>query len=219
MRKTFSITMFFIVAAFNMFSQNHPAEVNFRDGSTFTGYADFNNNGKLLFRMDTLREPTKFDGLDVKSIYFEEEPYNSFEYVFLDDKFKLLQKICEGELVAYAYYSDEYSSQITLDDEERETLDRLQKTAMVGNPGIIGANGVRTGGGYYKPGMFIRNHRFYLKWSDSDKILDIKNDFRKEALIIFQNCPGLVRRIKSREWKYKDIKTIVEYFNDYCSDY
>ncbi len=199
-------------------SQDYPAAVTFRDGSSFSGYADFQNNGTLLFRMDTLSEPDKFDGIDVKTVDFEEEPYNKFEYIILDGKLMLLQKICEGELEAYAYYNEEYSFQITLDDEERKALDRLQK-ASSSSPTIMNYNGNNIGVGAYSLDMFYRNHRFYIKWEDSDQLLDIKSHFRKDALELFKDCPGLVRRIKTREWKYKDLKKIVEYYNDYCSDY
>jgi hypothetical protein len=217
MKKGVLTILFSLLFTLSIMAQNHPAEVIFRDGSKFSGYADFDKNGKLLFRVDTLSKASKFEGLDVKTISFTEEPYNVFDFVLLDGNFKLLQRICEGELMAYAYYNDEYSFQITLDDSERATLERLKKTTRVGNPGIMDANGVIVGGGYYNPELFFKKNRFYLKWADSDKVLDIKKGFRKNALEIFKDCPYLVEIIENKEWKYQDMPKIVEYYNEMCA--
>lgn len=61
----------------------------------------------------------------------------------------------------------------------------------------------------------------FLKRKSSDEIFSLNNPFlrwKKKMSEYFSDCEELVRKIRTNEFNRSDIKEIVEYYNDYCTD-
>ena len=51
-----------------------------------------------------------------------------------------------------------------------------------------------------------------------NNIGNLFRNFRKEAKKYFSDCPGVLKRIKTGEFKKSDIIEIVEFYNIYCAE-
>lgn len=202
-------SLFFLLIAGTLLSQPQLAKVQFQDGSEFEGYVEFTELGYTKFRFEENEKPSRFDGFDIKKIEFLVEPFNTFEYVFIGSKLKLLQNISEGDIIAYALFQEHYNDQITLDENERNDLKKLYKSTT--NAGISNGNNSF-------PTILFRKNRFWIKRKEDETLIDLKSNFRKDASAIFTDCEGLTEKIKKREFKYKNMETVLHYYYDFCSD-
>lgn len=66
----------------------------------------------------------------------------------------------------------------------------------------------------------VRKTTYYLKRLTDDYTTALNggliNLWKKNTLEFFKDCPLLVEKIKSKEFKEKDLKEIVEFYNDNC---
>ncbi|WP_432410986.1 hypothetical protein [Rasiella sp. SM2506] len=191
----------------------HPATVTFYDGGQFSGLAKFNRKQEVEFKISEEDEIEALDGYVIKRIIFHVAPYNVFEYIFYKNRYKLLQKIVEGKVSAYAQFDEPINDQITLDQYERATLNRIDiqgspydPLAEISPQQVLGTL------------LFSKKVRFFVKREADTTVEDLKLNFRKEAQEWFKDCPELAGYIKEKEWKYEDIKTIVEFYNEFCGE-
>ncbi len=56
----------------------------------------------------------------------------------------------------------------------------------------------------------------YIKRDNYLKYIDDLN-FKKRCLTIFSDCPEMIEKLNNREFRYKDIETMVKYANEHCS--
>lgn len=189
----------------------HPATVTFYDGGQFSGLARFNGRHDIEFKISEEDTKERLDGYVIKRIRFHVEPYNVFEYVYHKNRYKLLQKIAEGSLTLYAQFNEPINDQITLDQYERATLDRIDVQRSPNAP--LSDMGLRQA---ISSQLFHKKVRYYIKKTSSTTIADIKLNFREEAKQWFKDCPEIIEYTDSREWRYKDLKQIVEFYNEFC---
>ena len=71
--------------------------------------------------------------------------------------------------------------------------------------------------------MSSDHSEYYVCKDDSDVVTTfnasgvfIENGFRKKSVMIFKDCPELVKKIANKTWKMKDIPAIVDYYNVKC---
>lgn len=208
------ILFFIALIGFSSFAEEkfYPATVTFYDGGQFSGLAKFNRKQEVEFKISEEDEIEALDGYVIKRIIFHIEPYNVFEYIFYKNRYKLLQKIAEGKVSAYAQFDEPINDQITLDQYERATLNNTEVRTVYNN-----ATGMTTNiQGFTHP--FDKRVRFFVKRDTDTTVEDLKLNFRKEAQEWFKDCPELAGYIKEREWRYEDMKTIVEFYNEFCTE-
>ena len=44
----------------------------------------------------------------------------------------------------------------------------------------------------------------------------ISKNFKKAASNYFKDCPNLVEKLQNKEYKKKDIREIIDFYNEYC---
>jgi hypothetical protein len=191
----------------------YPATITFYDGGQFSGLAKFNRKQEVEFKISEEEEVEALDGYVIKRVIFHIEPYHVFEYVFYKNRYKLLQKIADGDLAVYAQFNEPINNQITLDEYERATLNRTEvRTISTNGNTVVTTNGT----GFNHP--FDKKVRFFIKNAGDNTVEDIKLNFRKEARKWFKDCPEIIEYTDRNEWKYEDLKQIVEFYNEFCGE-
>lgn len=204
---------FFFIAIFLIngliLAQPKAAEITLIDGSTYRGFADITQKELVEFRMEMTDEPETFDGFDIKRVYFVTAPYNTFEFVFIRSDYRLLHVISQGEITAYAQYPQRLSP-----NRDEPKIKRHEKRGV--EKYIDNTGNFTPASAIY--GLLDKNTRFWVRKNGADFADNMKPAFRTKAKVLFANCPGLLKKIKLREWEYEDMKDIVDYYNDFCSE-
>lgn len=210
MRRDFFF-IFFIAIASTTWAQPKQATITFIDGSSYEGFADITQKLKIEFRIDINEAPATFDGFDVKRISFNEMPYEVFEYVFIDKKPELLIVLSEGELIAYAKYMESFSTKKT----KRQLANEDYINGTLNSNSVASFNGqnISIGGPYS-----FKNSHYYIKKKGAGSVEDLKMVIRKKREEYFGDCPGLMEKLKSKEFIAQDIQKITDYYNDYCTE-
>ncbi len=195
--------LLFIVFTIQILAQPIPATMIFKGGSTFEGFADINKENKIEFRLELTDEFEIFDSFDIKRIEFKDEPFSIYEYHYINNKFVLLEVISEGEIKALRRDIFSYSTKKT----SKELAKEYKRRTVTNESKIYNSGGVGT----------LKKIKYYLK-KDNEPIINIKNNLKKQSQVYFKNCPGLLKKIKSKEYLYTDLKLIVDYYNDFCTE-
>jgi len=210
--------LFFIIIN-QLIAKPNPAIMIFNGGSAFEGYADINQENKIEFRLELTDNIEIFDGFDIKRIEFNEEPFSIYEYHYINNKYILLEVISEGEIKALRRDIFSYSTKKT---SKQLTKEYKRRTASGSSFYNISSDGSYSS--YYSSsddsGFVVgslKKIKYYLK-KDSEPIVNIKNNLKKESKYYFKDCPGLLKKIKSKEFIYTDLKLIVDYYNDFCTE-
>lgn len=59
---------------------------------------------------------------------------------------------------------------------------------------------------------------YYVKKQDENAALPLNGNFKRKARAYFQDCIGIMNKIKSKEFNKHTIPEMVYYYNDFCSD-
>jgi hypothetical protein len=59
--------------------------------------------------------------------------------------------------------------------------------------------------------------RYILQKSDEEIFMPRDLTFRKDMMKYFQNCPELFLKIENKEYRKKDLKIVVCYYNSNCA--
>ena len=196
---------FFFLTVVTLINAQAPAEIILADGSKFEGFADITKKDEIEFRIVLEDEPDVLDGLDVKRLQFTDYPNDTYEFVYIKNRFKLLKLIAEGSINAYAQYPESFSTQKSEGQKKREDYINHERKVL--------GNGMSM---YPGGGLNLRQRRYYVKHSETEKVDDIKLNFRQEARVWFKDCPEVVEYTDSKEWQYEDLKIIVEFYNEFC---
>ncbi|MFD0965103.1 hypothetical protein [Pseudofulvibacter geojedonensis] len=187
--KYLTLVFFF---SFLSFSQNQEAKIFFNDGETFEGFASITGNNKIKFRLNLEDEPTKFSSNEISRVEFYGLYTEAiFEYVKLNNQYNLLQVLTEGEVTLYAEVKTSWS--------------------------VLFLNLNTFGAGQYSDTNFFTLYLINKKFPKPFN----KNPFvgwKKKMMEYFSDCDELVRKIKANEFNRNDLKEIVEYYNDFCTD-
>ncbi len=194
MKKLFTfIALAILLSSTNCFSQSEKATIFFKDGESIQGYG-FVKNNKVKFRVS----------LDSKGDFWEHEMIDKieFETFFGIKTFKyikandfnppfLMELVTEGEVSLYRKSSSSWQT----------------------NPGL---NGLPSNYKVEKVTNFL-----IRKGDDFPSCLNcgLFNKWKKRSIDFFINCPGLIEKIKSNEYREIHLQEIVEYYNDFCTEY
>lgn len=186
-------------------AQDKEAKLFFKDGTSVTGYAKLKDkrgftsgSGKILFRLSKEDEPDEWDHKAVDKIkFFGFEYYKTFVYVKARYKsytgYYLLELITEGEV-------------------------NLYKKTSYGETSIIGMGDFNLGAqNTYRMHEYRESNIYVVKRDSELKLMEL--DDRKKIIEYFKDCPNIKKGLDEKEFKVSDLRDIVEYYNESCSNY
>lgn len=208
MKRSFHILLL-LISVTPLWSQPKAAIITFIDGSKYEGFAEITQKLKIEFRLNPGDHPDIFDDLDVRRLAFNEKPYEVFEYVDVGKKPELLIVLSEGDLIAYAKYRESFSTQKTKRQLAREDYINHNNTVFHQAPFNMQMSNTT---------YSLKNSHYYIRKKNSDSVEDLKMVIRKKRKEYFGDCPGLMKKLKSKEFIAQDIKKIADYYNDFCTE-
>ena len=192
-----------------LFSQEYRATIYFHDGVSMPGYAEIKEEKNffkdypkniIFFRLTKDDKPDEWDDTMIDRIVFEDfgidvtYQYVNFEYKDSSEK-RLLEVITEGEVTLYCKYTTHWVG--------FNYVGNRSPDDFMNNP----------------PGISKETDRFlWLKRKGEDKLTRIGRNKVKIAEY-FDQCPGIVKKLKTNEFGYNNLKDVVEYYNDICVGY
>ncbi len=179
-------------------AQKEKTTLIFKDGSVKTGLGKLTGN-RIKFRTNKKEKGVKYDFSLLK-----EAKLSGKTYVSLGVKGKEKPKVLERLLVGKVYLY--------------RTVD-LVYTSYVGNLG--GFRG-RAGVGFVGGGQYYNIKNFYVRKKTENEVTHLGSNqlftknFKQAASNYFKDCPKLVKRIQNRALKKRDLKEIVQFYNNQC---
>lgn len=171
----------------------------FNDGTTKTGLGRLSGIDKIKFKTDKKSKASKyhFTNLD-KVIIGEGEDSSTYKYIKVDiETYKVLKEVSFGKVSLYTQDITGYSN------------GAFVPTGFGGGMWIAG------GSSYQIKDLFVQRTEDEMATHLGSNQLFSKN-FKKAASEYFSDCPNLVQKIKDKEYKKKDIKEIVVFYNNQC---
>lgn len=190
----------FFMALSQSFSQKTKAELIFKDGSLIKGLAEPTNVNNIRFRKErkAKKEFYSFEEVDTLKVYYDFNP-TIFVLVTIKDKTapKVLEMAHSGKNVTY--YRD---------IEEGYSAPRRTPTG--------GGGFLMTGGGSYNT-----TYSYLRKTNEKEAVYLgssywMTKNFKKGASNFFSDCPELVKKILNRDFRKKDLKEIILFYNTKC---
>jgi len=196
----------FLLIVTNAFAQDKEAKLFFKDGTSAAGYAEIKEKGflgfttapKILFRLSKDDKPDEWDHETVSKIeFYAFEYYKKFEYVNVKSSsgypYQLLEVVTEGEVNLYV------------------------KTTVSNSFSYFNPNPGSPGRGFYVPSADSPSITitYLVKRGNENKLTKVGS--KNRILKYFSDCPGIKQGFDEKEFAVKDIKDIVEFYNDNCS--
>jgi hypothetical protein len=211
MKQLFTLTLLLI--SLNTYSQYYlEAELHFIDGSIRNGLAHINTlNDRIKFKSDEESKRISFNHEEINTLILKKDSISkTYKYKKAIGKRtpRLLELISENEnLSLYAIVDEQAYNNFT----------------MYGMYGAIGGivSGIassivddktRVNYTYY----FVKNNEkkaHYLGMSGSSK-----KRLRQKIKKYFNDCPTLIKKSESEEYKVSDIPKIIEFYNEHCGN-
>ncbi len=198
-----NLQLVLLALIFNFFSghaQKNKAVLVFKNGQQKTGYAKLVNKNIVKFKDDKKAKVVeyKFSELDHIQIAYNKE-YKTYEAIAIKGKNepKVLELVEKGKVTLYTETNQSHRPIYT---------------------GTTGANGP-----VYMGGDFIAIKNSYIKRENENSAYHLGSDklfsknFKQAASDFFQDCSKLVKKIQDKEYKKKEIKAIVQYYNNNCN--
>jgi len=186
-------TLLISLLSTDCFSQSEEATIFFKDGESIEGYGLVRNN-KIKFRV-SLEDKGDFWGHEMLDriefeTFFGTKTYKYIRANDFNPPF-LMELVTEGEVTLYRKSSSSWQTNLAI-------------------------NGLPSGYKIEKITNFL-----IRKEDDFPTCLNcgLFNKWKKRAVDYFINCPGLIEKIKSNEYREIHMQEIVEYYNDFCSEY
>ena len=201
MKIKYVILSLLILAASQSFSQKTRAELIFKDGSLLEGIAEPINNNYIKFRKEhkAKKEYFTFEEVDTLKVYYDFVPKI---YVLVKIKNRSVPKVLElaraGRNVVY--YRD----------------------IIQGNIAPMAFSSMGSGGSMISGGGYINIKHSYVRKTNEEEAEHlassnwISKNFKKSASSFFSDCPELVGKIQNSEFRKRDLKEIIEFYNTKC---
>ncbi|MFI1772535.1 hypothetical protein [Thalassobellus citreus] len=179
-------------------AQKTKAVLTFKNGTVKTGLGKLLGGNKIKFRVNKNRKATKYDFNLLKQVkIYNQTDIITYVSVKIKDKEKpnILEQVVLGRVTLY------------------------QKTSMGYNPGM---GGVGFGGTGFSTGYSYNINNFYVKKEGDTEAFHLGSNqlftknFKQAASDYFKDCPLLVKKIQNRTFKKKDLRAIVEFYNNEC---
>jgi hypothetical protein len=197
------LRLFLIVLICNLFgvsAQKTKGILVFKNGEQKTGYAKLAKNNLVRFKSNKKAKAIEYKLSELKHVQIEQnKEYKTYQLVSIKskDKPKVLELVEKGKVTLYT-----------------ET-NQSHRPVYTGN---TGANGQ-----VYMGGNFISIKNLYVLRENENVASHLGSDelfsknFKQAASNFFQDCSKLVKKIQNREFKKKEIKAIVKYYNSNCN--
>jgi hypothetical protein len=192
-------TIFLILSitflSINCFSQSEEATIFFKDGDSIQGYGLIKNN-KIKFRVSLNGKSDFWTFRMVEKIEFETFfGIKIYEYIKLNkDRVPILMElITKGEVSLYR----QTDSSWVLDTNFPEN--NFPNNRIVTN----------------ETNFLVRKNSDYTSCLNCG----LFNKWKKRTIHFLIDCPTLVQKIKKNEFREIHLKEIVEYYNDFCTEF
>jgi len=200
-KKKILIPVIFLFTVFS-YGQTSKVEVIFKDGSKVEGFGRFTNTENVKFRKfrRAKEEFFYFKDIDTLKIYYDFEP-NVYVQMPVEGKKKpkVLEVARTGKNVIFY----------------RENIS-----------GFNGASGLRNGFSNFGAGIgsFYTIRNSYLRKPDAQKVIHLGSNsnhlftknFKKAAVEFFSDCGILVSKIQNKEFTKRDLKEVIDFYNNEC---
>jgi len=180
-------------------AQGNKVELIKEDGTILKGYAKIHNKS-LSYRQNMDERYKRFKMLDFVTIHIhsKDEGKNTYKRIDINGrkKPKMMIPVVEGAVALYREESKVYTS------------------GYGAGIGFHGNAGQSFGGTSYA------YKRLYLKRGSNERAIRInvssKNKFKNAIERYFRSCPELIDKVETGEFSKKQLKEIVEFYNNHC---
>jgi hypothetical protein len=173
------------------------AKVYFNDGSIKTGFGKtlFLNNEKIKFKVNKKDKAIEMGFMKIDKFILDGDEYD--------------YKIIKGEK-AIQFFKVKQRGKVS-----------LYYSIKTNNSAPMG--GMNMGGAGFSVGFSTSTEVYYIAKNDDDQIIKLfnlfgtsKRIFKKIIPLFFSDCPDLLDRIDSKEYRKRDIVEIVNFYNYKC---
>lgn len=178
-------------------AQKTRAKLVYKDGKVVKGIGNLVSKNRIRFRTSKKERTKKLELSLFDRVYI----YNAAEtqvYTEIAIKGKKKKKVVE-----------------IMAEGDKLTLYRIAQVGVSTGP-MVGAGG----GPMMMHSYTVKN--FYVKRAGETEASHLGSNqlftknFKKAASEYFKDCPSLVKKIKEKEFKKRDLKVIVDYYNEDC---
>ncbi|AWG20264.1 hypothetical protein FFWV33_01335 [Flavobacterium faecale] len=188
------LVLSFILLSLNCFSQTIDATIFFKDGGSIIGYGLIKDN-KIKFRvsLDSKADSWDFEMVDKIEFqhFFEKQVYKYIKLNKTNDPV-LMELVTEGKVSLYRLTDSSWISNYNFGYNQ-----------YVGNTKITKITN-----------FVIRKNEEYPSCLNCE----LFNKWKKRTMDYLIDCQTLIKKIKSNELTESDLKEIVEYYNDLCTE-
>lgn len=199
--KTYYSFLFFALLFTQLsFGQRTRADLIFKDGTVLTGFAEPTTVHNIRFRKErkAKKQFFSFDEVDTLKVHYDFDP-TIYVAVKIKDRSApiVLEFVHKGKNVAY--FRDNKQGYV----------------APMSFPNGGGAPGFQGGHSY-------NITHSYLRKTGSDEAIHLgssdwmSKNFKKAASNFFSDCPKLVEKLQSREYRKRDLKEVIDFYNSEC---
>lgn len=196
-----------LLLSHNLIAQDQEATLVFTDGTSLTGYGSvkweknpfiYPPQHTVLFRLSKKDQPDEWDGIVVDKIIFHGFEYSrTFQFVNIPfnrkPEYHLMELLEEGEVNLYAVPDSNYGFAVS-----------------VSVPIDLGI-AVSAGTGAFTQGLKVKRK--------SEEKFTTFGGSKKKIAAYFNNCSGIVSKLKTNDFHIGTIREIVSYYNDLCAGY
>lgn len=186
-----------------LIAQKSEAKLVFKDGTVLKGLGKLKGTASVKFRKNKKAKAKKYHFRDLESVQLYIEEFVK-TYVYLPvkkkNKYRVLEEVVVGDISLYKIVS--------------------QGTHVPMGVGFSGAAGGMGMGMSMGSGFSIKS--YYLRKKGEKEVTHITStdlfskNFKKAATAYFKDCPDLVEKIKTKEYRKREIRAIVEFYNSKC---
>ena len=195
--------IFLLLNQLTISSQNDRAILIFHDGSTVEGYGKLKSQDRVKFRKSKQDKAIKYHFRDLKKVTIYND-YAETIYVYQKIKGKKMYEVMEVVVVG--------------------EMSLYKKVTYGTHAGGMGAGGFGGSGGVgFGMTTSYTIEDYYVKRKDEQEVTHLgstdlfSKNFKKAAGGYFADCPSLVKKIQTKEYKKRDIEEIVSYYNSECN--
>lgn len=198
-KPSYFLTSLFVFFSIICFSQSEKATLFFNDGDSIQGYGYIDNN-KIKFRV-SLDSKGDFWSFDMVSKIEYETLFGkkTFEYIYLNDIDDpvIMELVTKGKVSLYRQTESSWILDSNFPDNKFSINDapNNRKVTKVTH-------------------YLIRQYEEYPSCLNCGII----NKWKKRTKDFLIDCPGLIEKIESNEFREIHLQEIVEYYNDFCAE-
>ncbi|MDY0779999.1 hypothetical protein [Tenacibaculum sp. IB213877] len=189
------------ICSLSCFSQSFFESGNlfYRDGRSEKGYLKIKNSKIKFKKKITDKETSELSYKKIKKVIINEDGKDSeYHYKIIKGKKKGKIKLLKVVVVGKA------------------SLYKLEHETSLGNPSTFPLSATYN---YKGANFYIGNNESNLVEFIGAKSITVgRKSIKKGLLKYFEDCPELVKKIKNKEYKNKDIVEAVEFYNSNCNN-